>query len=304
MSGANRGITMRRLSFSTKFLSLGSLLGLVFGLIPTPELSGQMINVGTPFNSVSDSFYERNGVNFGFSIPGGRGNGSRIVGLNPQGMITPNINFNQNGFGSAVPAFGGYDPGASARTGFGVFNRNGGGFSLGFELGKGSNRSITSTVPSVTVPNGFGGSVQSGAFRPFVTGVIPVVSSGNTFLPRATPVQPAPYNGVTQAMQSGQLRLGGPVEPAPVKPGPVNYAPERSSAESSDISVAEIKARRAAAIRAKQERLEYLIQSISELEAERDFVQARANIWEAIRMTDDKALKANLREQLKAMRGK
>lgn len=295
---------MRRISFSAKLMSFSSLLGLVCSLMATPELNAQMINVGTPFNSVNNSFYERNGVNFGFTIPGGRGNGSRIVGLNPQGMITPNINFTQNGFGSAVPPFGGYDPGAGARTGFGVINRNGGGFSLGFELGKGSNRSITSTVPSVTVPNGFGGSIRNGAIRPFVTGVIPVVSSGNSFVPRATLMQPAPDNAVTRAVQSGQLRLGGAVEPTPVELGPANYSPEFSSAETSDISVAEIKARRAAKIRAKEERLEYLIQSISELEEDRNFVQARANIWEAIRLTDDKSLKARLREQLKGLRGK
>lgn len=295
---------MRANRILTNLSSLSLLFALVVTLTMCSESPAQMINVGTPFNSVSDSYFERNGVNFGFSLPGGRGNGSRVVGLNPLGMITPNINFTQNGFGSAVPPFGGYDPGASARTGFGVINSNGGGFSLGLELGKGSSRSITSTVPSVTVPNGFGGSIQSGSLRPFVTGVVPVVSAGNGFLPRATPVQPAPYDAVTQAVQSGQLRLGGPVEPAPVKPGPVNYAPELSSAETSDISVAAIKARRAAAKRAKEERLEYLINSIAQLEADRDFVKARANIWEAIRLTDDKALKANLREQLKGMRGK
>lgn len=270
----------------------------------TQVVSSQMINVGTPFNTVTDGFYERNAVNFGFSIPGGQGNGSRIVGLNPLGMVTPNINFTQNGFGSAIPPFGGYDPGASARTGFGILNSRGGGFSLGFEFGKGSSRSVTSTVPSLTVPNGFGGSIQSGANRPFVTGLVPVVSAGDQVLPMYRPVPESPYNGVTRAIQSGQLKLGGPVAPRPISSGPVNYGAVNSSAERSDISVAAIKAKRAAEIRAKEQRLDFLVNSIEELETQRDFESARRNIREAIRLTDDKALKSKLRDDLKGMRGK
>ncbi len=294
---------MRKYSISM-LLTFSSILAIVFGGGTTQTACAQMINVGTPFNTVTDSYYERNGVNFGFSIPGGQGSGSRIVGLNPLGMVTPNINFSQNGFGSAIPPFGGYDPGASARTGFGFINSRGGGFSLGLEFGKGSSRSVTSTVPSLTVPNGFGGFIQSGASRPFVTGLVPVVSSGNQILPMYRPVEESPYNGVTRAIESGQLRLGGPVEARPVDSSPINYGRENSSAETSDIGVAAIKAHRAAAARAEKQRLEYLVSSIADLEEKREFAQARSNVREAIKLTDDKALKANLREQLKGLRGK
>jgi hypothetical protein len=288
-------------SLSSKWAFI-SLFVVAAGLAFEQPLEAQLINVGTPFNTVGDTYFERMGVNFGFSIPGGRGNGSRIVGLNPLGQPTPNINFTQNGFGSAVPPFGGYDPAASARTGFGVITPGGGGFSLGFEFGKGSSRTSTSTVPSITVPNGYGGSIGNGVNRPFVTGLVPVVFSGDQTVPLTRPVPTGPYNGVTKALETGQLHLGGPVI-RPVSPGPVSYAPEYSSAESSDISVAAIKAQQAAAEKAQANELNSALSSIDELIQQRDFVQARKNIWKALRATEDRSLKSTLRQRLADIRG-
>jgi hypothetical protein len=71
----------------------------VFGL--DGAVRAQNINTQTPFTSVNDSYYENFGVNFGFSIPGGRGNGSRVVGYGPQGQLLPNLVF-QNGSGGAI----------------------------------------------------------------------------------------------------------------------------------------------------------------------------------------------------------
>ena len=61
-------------------------------------VSAQLINVGIPFRSAGDSYYERNGVAFGLNF---RGNG-RIVGLNPAGQITPNIAITQGSFGGGI----------------------------------------------------------------------------------------------------------------------------------------------------------------------------------------------------------
>lgn len=273
------------------------------GVNATP-LAAQMINVGTPFNTVGDSYYERMGVNFGFSIPGGRGNGSRIVGLNPLGGVTPNINFGQNGFGSAVPQFGNYDPGASARFGFGVVNPQGGGFSLGFEMGKGSNRSVTSTVPSITVPNGYGGSIGSGALRPFVTGVVPVVFSGHQTLPRAQLIPERPVNAVTLALQSGQLDLSGsPSEPKRYE-GPADYRAPASSAETSDIGVAAIKAEKARAKREQLNQAKKLVDQATEFESKRDFLNARVHLRRAMKLIQDPQWKAQVKAKLADLRGK
>ena len=48
-------------------------------------------------------------------------------------------------------------------------------FRFRFSASQGSNRSISSTSPSVTMPNGGFGSISSGTLRPFVTGFTPIV---------------------------------------------------------------------------------------------------------------------------------
>lgn len=200
----------------------------------------QLVELGTPLSSYGGSWYERQGVGFGFSLPGGASGGSRVAGLLPNGQFAPfgNLQFTQGGFGSAVPAFGGYDPNASARFGFGV-NGNAGGFRLGLELGKGSTRTLTSTAPSLMVQNGSGGFIGSGQWTPYVTGWIPVVGA-----------DVGPDNGVTRAVQSGQLRLDNLGAERPTErsesisedatsPGP-------STAETGAESVASIRARKVA----------------------------------------------------------
>lgn len=267
--------------------------------------SGQQINVQTPLNTVSDSFFSRNGVNFGFSLPGGRGNGSRIVGLSPLGQLTPNLNFNQNGFGGAIPPFGGFDPNSSARFGFSNINPNGSGFSLGFDFGSGSSRSSVSQVPSVTVPNGFGGSIANGSSRPFVTGVIPVVSSGGATLPKYTLAPQQTRNAVTDAINSGQL-FSGNVKPAPTPryDGPVNYSNKASTAQSSDISVAAIKAQRSRKERARLAEAENFIQQATDYEARDDYRMARVSLREAIKLVRDESLKSQLKTRLDSLRGR
>ena len=64
------------------------LVGVTVGLCCAVS-SGQGIHVQTPFNRVSDSYYENFGVSFGMNFANGTGNGSRIVGIFPNGQINP-----------------------------------------------------------------------------------------------------------------------------------------------------------------------------------------------------------------------
>ena len=88
------------------------------------------------------------------------------------------FNFNQGSFDSAIPPFGNFDPNTVGRFGF----RNGGA-SFNFAFGQGSDRSIVSQTPTVVVPNGGFGSVTDQTFRPFVTGVVPVIGGGGAMIP-------------------------------------------------------------------------------------------------------------------------
>lgn len=272
----------------------------------------QNINVSTPFTSVSDSFYENFGVNFGFAIPGGRGNGSRVVGLGPRGQLRPNLVFSQNGFGGTIPPFGGYSPNSGATFGFGNIGPNGG-YSLGFNLAQGSTRTSTTVAPSLTVQNGFGGSLISGQFRPFVTGVVPVVGGGGFnnvapgygFNPGYSKFAPID-NGVTRAIQSGQLNLRARSEPVEreVTATPVTFSNNRSTALRGDLSVAQIKAERAKKLAARKRQFDATLAEAKQLESEQRNAEARVKYRAATKLTDDKQLQDQLKQLIKASRRK
>ncbi len=272
------------------------IIGFIFSMLPEPGMS-QQIGIQTPFTSASDSFFERFGVNFGFQFPGGQGSGSRIVGYNGFSAGGP-VRFSQGGFGSAIPQFGGYDPNASARTGFGYLTPGGGGYSLGFEFGQGNTRSLTNTTPSIVVPNGFGGTISDGAFRPFVTGVIPVAGQGRPIY--------QPDNAVTRAIQSGQLSsLPSSSEPeyrAPDKP--VTYSRQDSSAAQGDISVAEIKRQRALKLAALERELDELAEQVRQAEASEDYRLARRLLRKMLVKIEDPRRRAELKAHLKSLNDK
>ena len=145
--------------------------------------------------------------------------------------------------------------------GGGALQFNFGGSPVRLNFGRGSSRTISSTTPSLTVQNGFGGSIFSGQWRPFVTGVTPVVGGYQQglgpvpYLAR-DPIQPVygygtavprpVNNAVTQAVANGfgQSSSKGvaPEEPAPSRD--VIFSPSDSSAERGDLSVREIRANR------------------------------------------------------------
>ncbi len=133
---------------------------LLMAAIPAHAQFAPQVTLATPQHSISDSFYDGFGVNFGFRHD------------------TPNSQmFFNNGLGQAVPAFGGFDPGAQST--FGLQGRRGNwSWNLGLTGGQGSSRSSVTTTPMLTLPNGGFGFINDTSVRPFVTGVIPVVGAG------------------------------------------------------------------------------------------------------------------------------
>ncbi len=127
------------------------IVGVMIGLVP---VAGQQVTVSTPYNQVTDSFFEHTGTSWG---------------------VRGNDWFFQFGPGSpnnAAPPFGGFDPSAGATFGFGG---RGGGFLGNFS--QGSRRSFASVTPSLTVPNGGFGTISDVSVSPFVMGYIPVVGA-------------------------------------------------------------------------------------------------------------------------------
>ena len=171
----------------------------------------QQVRVATPHPTVSHSFYEQFGVNWGI-----RGNGWFF-------------NFG----GPVAPPFGGFDPNAGANFGFGGPN----GF-LNFTASQGSSTTFSGQTPMVTVINGGTGAFFDQTVRPFVTGVIPVVGGqppafGSVLEERLSRLSAGEATGDTKedaatALAAGRWRAKGP-----------------SSAERGELSVAEIKARKA-----------------------------------------------------------
>jgi hypothetical protein len=283
-----------------RFIGFTSVL---IGCLLSSNSLAQMINVQTPFTTLNDSFFERNGINFGFQFAGGNpaGNGSRIVGLLPDGSINPtgNLVFSQNSAGSAIPQFGGFDPNTAAT--FGYINQGDNfGYSLGFSLSSGSTRTLSSQAPNVTVMNGQTGTINSNQFRPFVTGIIPVVGSGTPigYAPgynwRVTPVYEqrnrfadmlaagGGWNGGQNSQNAAQQNMQQPDDTSQSS-DPVTYSSTNSTANHGDLSVAEIKRQRQLQLAAEQKELQDTIRRAEAFEAAGDFSSARLEYNRAIR---------------------
>ncbi|MEC9094074.1 MAG: hypothetical protein VX438_15300 [Planctomycetota bacterium] len=162
---------------------LCSVLAVLFLTGLTPNADAQMVRTGLPFSTINDSFYERIGIDFGFSLKGSQrrplGDNARgVFGLGLGGNLRPDITFSQGSINSALPIFGGYDPGTDATFGYRIQNSRGG-YHLGLRLGKGSTRSITNTTPVIMTRNGVPGSLFNGTLQPFVMGIVPVVGNGS-----------------------------------------------------------------------------------------------------------------------------
>jgi hypothetical protein len=210
------------------------------------------------FHTLNDSFYERNGVNFGFNIRGGdtRG-GSGVVGLTPTGQLTNNgdIQFRQGGANSAIPPFGGYDPGADNTVGFANTGKDGD-MLFNFFGSQGSNRSMVTQSPVITIMNGGQGTISDTSQTPFVTGTIPVV--GGMSVPAYIGYNPLPAEPLRSAVQDRveRMRYGelkqltqgtreAQPDAAPTTIGGGGFSGGPSSADRGDLSVAEIRRQQA-----------------------------------------------------------
>ncbi len=185
----------------------------MFGAAASAPAHAQQVSVATPHPTVSHSFHEHIGVNWGL-----RGNGW----------------FFQFG-GPVAPPFGGFDPNAGATFGFGGPK----GF-LNITASQGSSTTFSGQTPMVTVANGGTGAFFDQTVRPFVTGVIPVVGG-----------QPPAFNSVLEERLSRRSagEAAGDAKPSPAAAAPPaagGAGKGPSSAERGELSVAEIKARKAA----------------------------------------------------------
>jgi len=120
----------------------------------------QQVTSTVPLRNTGDGFYEMFGIHWGFRLNG------------PNGGVF----FDNGGFGGVAPPFGGFDPNSAARFGFARGGTNGG-FFLDFMAAQGSNRSMMTQTPLLTLPHGGAGAVYNSSITPFVTGWVPVVGS-------------------------------------------------------------------------------------------------------------------------------
>jgi len=154
------------------------------------ELQDVQIVIETRFISLSDSFFERIGVDFDFQINdysglditnfGDERSQSALVGrLGTPDLTLPadlDIPFTQDSFSESVPQFGGFGGGATAANfGFAILSDIEVFFLI--QAAKGDQRSNVMTAPKITLFNGQFGSVSDVTTRNFVTSVTPVVGS-------------------------------------------------------------------------------------------------------------------------------
>lgn len=278
-------------------------IGLVLALstMILGQAIAQNINVTNPVTKLSDRSYSHSGINFEFGFPSGNGSGSRVQGLGPRGNLTPWIGF-QYGGNQPLPIFGGYSSNAGARLDFRKRGSNGG-FSFGVNMAKGSTRTLSSVAPSLTVQNGFRGTLFNGQTRPFGTAMVPIVGA---YSRNPSVIYPNRYyqpsgldNGVTRALSSGQLDLRhARREEAYVPSGPVSYSDNNSSAMTGDLSVTEIKAQREKRKQEVNREINTLILEAKNLEKESRHAEARVSYGKALRLTKDPSLQSLLKQTI------
>jgi hypothetical protein len=214
-----------------------------------------------------------------------------------------------------MPRFGGFDPASASRVGF-----SSGGFFFNLIAAQGSNRSITSTTPSVNLTHGAFGSVRDVQLRPFVTGLIPVVGS-RTGYRASPPVLTSPLKERLARLRNEQAQHSRQsVSPAankasgaldlvlsPAKQPAVGLTlgsragSSDSTAERGDISVAEIRRRQTAFVEKESDELNRLIEAAKAAESVGRFGAARVRYRQAAAHATGDQQRALL-ERLEAIR--
>lgn len=231
------------------------LAGLALGV--ASEALAQQIKLTTPLQQLSDKYYENFNVNWGFTPPPGK-NG--------------NVFFNMGAANSTPPPFGGYDPAADARFGFGI-RTNAGNFNFGISAGQGNSRTNTVTAPSIVIPNGGTGYLFDGSSKPFVMGVVPVVGNNSfNLMPPMVPSGPSyasPLQERLSRLQQGEKLPGSKHQPSGGDSTDEAAGPSRaitasrgsagvastSTANHGDVSVKEIQSQQAAEDATRQQEL-------------------------------------------------
>lgn len=147
------------------------------------RLQNLQVTIEVRFITLSDSFYERIGVDFDIEfddnvteLPLDDRGPSVQVGLSgPNGLLTSDLDvqFSQGTFGAATPTFGNFVAGQGGQIGFAILSDIEAFFFL--EAAQGDSRSNVMQAPKVTMFDGQIANVSDFTQRPFVTGIVPVV---------------------------------------------------------------------------------------------------------------------------------
>jgi len=210
---------------------------LVLWFFSPGAVPAQQATVSTPSHSLSESFAERIGTQWGLNFRNGF------------------IRF--GGPGVAMPPFGNFDPNSGLNFGFGFRGGDVNGF-WGGSFGQGFQRSLVSQTPMITLTGGVPGYFGDASISPFVMGYVPVVG-GYPIFPARTPGYSSGVgsDAVRQALQSVRSRNQpqGAVGPSPPsrdvrddlnrvgeEPAPAATAPAKAPA---DVAVEKLAAARA-----------------------------------------------------------
>lgn len=147
------------------------------------RLQNLQVTIEVRFITLSDSFYERIGVDFDIAfddnvlaIPSDDRGPSVTVGLAGENRLLTSdldVQFNNGSFGPAVPTFGNFVAGQGGQIGFAILSDIEAFFFL--EAAQGDSRSNVMQAPKVTMFDGQIANVSDQTQRPFVMGIVPVV---------------------------------------------------------------------------------------------------------------------------------
>lgn len=154
-------------------------------------LQNLQVTIEVRFIKLSDNFFEKMGVNFQISlddntrnrIPREDSGPSISFGVetdagstNPNALVpTADLDFRltQGSFGTTVPSFGGFDPGAGSTIGVAILSDIE--MFLFLQAAQGNTRSNVLQAPKVTMFDGQFGTINDTTTRPFVLGYQPIV---------------------------------------------------------------------------------------------------------------------------------
>ncbi len=148
------------------------------------RLQNLQVTIEVRFITLSDSFYERIGIDFDVAfddntegnLPMDDRGPSVTVGLSGENRLLTSdldVQFNQGTFGSATPTFGGFTAGRGGSIGFAILSDIEAFFFL--EAAQGDSRSNILQAPKVTLFDGQLANINDTTQRPFVTSIVPIV---------------------------------------------------------------------------------------------------------------------------------